>query len=65
MACHSPCAAAGKPYHKPLASTQVLASEIAHYLGMDLGKIKTKRFADGEIYVQVQVSRGQRMRWVR
>lgn len=30
---------------------------MACYLGMDLGSIKIKRFADGEIYVQVQVSR--------
>jgi hypothetical protein len=35
---------------------QVLSSEIASYLGLELGKIKVKRFADGEIYVQVQVS---------
>ena len=34
---------------------QALASEVAHYLGLELGKIKTKRFADGEIYVQVCV----------
>ena len=27
---------------------------MAHYLGLELGKIKTKRFADGEIYVQVR-----------
>jgi hypothetical protein len=24
---------------------------------MELGKIKTKRFADGEVYVQIQVGR--------
>lgn len=35
---------------------QALAQEVAHYLGMDLSGIKIKRFADGEIYVQVQVS---------
>ena len=35
---------------------QALAQEVACYLGMDLGGIKIKRFADGEIYVQVQVS---------
>jgi phosphoribosylpyrophosphate synthetase len=29
---------------------------VASYLGLELGKIKIKRFADGEIYVQVQVS---------
>ena len=28
---------------------------MACYLGLDLGGIKIKRFADGEIYVQVQV----------
>lgn len=33
-----------------------LAQEVAHYLGMDLSAIKIKRFADGEIYVQVQES---------
>eukprot|EP01025_Chloroclados_australasicus_P013885 TRINITY_DN1650_c0_g1_i2.p1 TRINITY_DN1650_c0_g1~~TRINITY_DN1650_c0_g1_i2.p1 ORF type:complete len:457 (+),score=33.53 TRINITY_DN1650_c0_g1_i2:157-1371(+) len=33
-----------------------LAQEVAHYLGMDLSPIKIKRFADGEIYVQVQES---------
>ena len=27
--------------------------EVACYLGLELGKIKIKRFADGEIYVQV------------
>lgn len=33
-----------------------LAQEIACYLGRDLGKIRIKRFADGEIYVQLQES---------
>ncbi|XP_058726703.1 ribose-phosphate pyrophosphokinase 1-like [Vicia villosa] len=33
-----------------------LAQEIACYMGPDLGKIKIKRFADGEIYVQLQES---------
>eukprot|EP01018_Ginkgo_biloba_P039643 Gb_35442 [translate_table: standard] len=33
-----------------------LSQEIACYLGRDLGKIKIKRFADGEIYVQLQES---------
>jgi len=33
-----------------------LSAEVAHYLGMELGKIKIKRFADGETYVQVQES---------
>ncbi|KAF7139623.1 hypothetical protein RHSIM_Rhsim07G0123400 [Rhododendron simsii] len=30
--------------------------EIAWYMGLDLGRIKIKRFADGEIYVQLQES---------
>lgn len=34
---------------------QALAQEVACYLGLDLSHIKIKRFADGEIYVQVQV----------
>ncbi len=38
---------------------QALAHEVACYLGMDLGGIKIKRFADGEIYVQVQVKEMQ------
>lgn len=33
-----------------------LAQEIACYLGLELGKIKIKRFADGELYVQLQES---------
>uniref|UniRef100_A0A0D9XJ44 ribose-phosphate diphosphokinase n=1 Tax=Leersia perrieri TaxID=77586 RepID=A0A0D9XJ44_9ORYZ len=33
-----------------------LASEVACYLGMELGKVKIKRFADGEMYVQLQES---------
>ncbi|CAL4937700.1 unnamed protein product [Urochloa decumbens] len=33
-----------------------LAHEIACYLGMDLGRVNIKRFADGEIYVQLQES---------
>ncbi|CAN7063304.1 unnamed protein product [Brassica rapa subsp. trilocularis] len=33
-----------------------LAQEISCYLGLELGKIKIKRFADGEIYVQLQES---------
>ncbi|GFR51688.1 hypothetical protein Agub_g14131 [Astrephomene gubernaculifera] len=37
-------------------SNPILAGEVAHYLGMELGKIKCKRFADGEIYVQIQES---------
>ncbi|XP_048227796.1 ribose-phosphate pyrophosphokinase 1 isoform X3 [Ricinus communis] len=33
-----------------------LSQEIACYMGLELGKIKIKRFADGEIYVQLQES---------
>ncbi len=33
-----------------------LAHEVAHYLGMDLGPMVRKRFADGEIYIQIQES---------
>ena len=36
---------------------QMLAQEVACYLGLPLSNIKVKRFADGEIYVQVQVGR--------
>ncbi|EFN55315.1 hypothetical protein CHLNCDRAFT_31270, partial [Chlorella variabilis] len=34
-------------------SNPALSQEVACYLGLDLGKMKIKRFADGEIYVQV------------
>ncbi|KAJ0666129.1 putative ribose-phosphate diphosphokinase [Helianthus annuus] len=33
-----------------------LSKEIARYMGLDLGMIDVKRFADGEIYVQLQES---------
>lgn len=33
-----------------------MIQEISCYLGLELGKIKIKRFADGEIYVQLQES---------
>lgn len=33
-----------------------LAQEVACYLGLDLTPVKIKRFADGEVYVQVQES---------
>ncbi|KAL3497706.1 hypothetical protein ACH5RR_040438 [Cinchona calisaya] len=33
-----------------------LSQEIAWYMGLNLGKINIKRFADGEIYVQLQES---------
>lgn len=32
-----------------------MSNEVAQYLGLELGKVKCKRFADGEIYVQIQV----------
>ncbi|KAE9613742.1 putative ribose-phosphate diphosphokinase [Lupinus albus] len=34
----------------------VLSQEIARYMALELGKISIKRFADGEIYVQLQES---------
>lgn len=37
-------------------ANQALSHEVACYLGIDLGGIKVKRFADGEIYVQLQES---------
>lgn len=33
-----------------------LAQEVARYLGMDIGPMIRKRFADGELYIQVQES---------
>lgn len=38
------------------SANPLLAQEIACYLGMELGRIKIKRFADGEIHVQLQES---------
>ncbi|XP_073099512.1 ribose-phosphate pyrophosphokinase 1 [Elaeis guineensis] len=38
------------------AANLSLAQEVASYLGLNLGKINIKRFADGEIYVQLQES---------
>ncbi|KAL3690573.1 hypothetical protein R1sor_016882 [Riccia sorocarpa] len=37
-------------------ANEQLAQEIACYMGLELGKIRIKRFADGEIYVQLQES---------
>lgn len=37
------------------ANTQ-LSLEVARYLGMDLGPMVRKRFADGELYIQIQES---------
>lgn len=33
-----------------------LAQEVAHYLGLELGPMQSKTFADGELYVQIQES---------
>ncbi len=33
-----------------------LAQEVARYLGMDIGPMLRKRFADGELYIQIQES---------
>ncbi|CAN6290639.1 unnamed protein product [Urochloa humidicola] len=38
------------------SANPLLAQEIACYLGVDLDRAKIKRFADGEIYVQLQES---------
>lgn len=38
------------------SANTVLAKEVARYLGMDLGPMVRKRFADGELYVQIQES---------
>ena len=37
-------------------SNEGLSREVAQYLGISLGDIKIKKFADGEIYVQLQES---------
>ncbi|XP_050234928.1 ribose-phosphate pyrophosphokinase 1-like [Mercurialis annua] len=38
------------------SSNPSLSKEVARYLGLEPGKINIKRFADGEIYVQLQES---------
>ncbi len=38
-----------------MIAPQALAQEVACYLGIELSGIKIKRFADGEIYVQILV----------
>lgn len=38
------------------SANTVLAKEVARYLGMDLGPMVRKRFADGELYIQIQES---------
>lgn len=38
------------------SANTVLAQEVARYLGIDLGPMIRKRFADGELYIQIQES---------
>ncbi len=38
------------------SANPVLANEVARYLGLDLGPMIRKQFADGEMYVQIQES---------
>ncbi|XP_024381725.1 ribose-phosphate pyrophosphokinase 1 isoform X3 [Physcomitrium patens] len=38
------------------SANPLLSQEIACYMGLNLGQIKIKRFADGEIYVQLEES---------
>ncbi|MDJ0581795.1 ribose-phosphate pyrophosphokinase [Crocosphaera sp.] len=38
------------------SSNILLAQEVARYLGMDIGPMIHKRFADGELYIQIQES---------
>ncbi|MEO0455702.1 MAG: ribose-phosphate pyrophosphokinase [Cyanobacteria bacterium P01_A01_bin.114] len=38
------------------SSNLPLSREVAHYLGIDLGPMVRKRFADGELYIQIQES---------
>lgn len=38
------------------SANTLLAQEIARYLGMDLGPMIRKQFADGELYIQIQES---------
>ncbi|MGQ4649758.1 ribose-phosphate pyrophosphokinase [Lyngbya aestuarii] len=38
------------------SSNTPLAKEVARYLGMDLGPMVRKQFADGELYIQIQES---------
>jgi ribose-phosphate pyrophosphokinase len=51
-----PCGLSLTFFPLPSRPNQVLANEVACYLGLNLTPIKIKRFADGEIYVQVQES---------
>jgi ribose-phosphate pyrophosphokinase len=38
------------------SANTLLAQEVARYLGIDLGPMVRKRFADGELYIQIQES---------
>lgn len=38
------------------SANELLAQEVAAYLGVDLGPITRKQFADGEVYIQIQES---------
>lgn len=38
------------------SANALLAQEVARYLGIDLGPMVRKRFADGELYIQIQES---------
>lgn len=38
------------------SSNPSLSQEVARYLGMDIGPMLRKRFADGELYIQIQES---------
>ncbi len=38
------------------SANPILSQEVCRYLGMDLGPMIRKRFADGELYVQIQES---------
>lgn len=38
------------------SANRLLAREVARYLGLDLGPMIRKRFADGELYIQIQES---------
>ncbi|NET08991.1 MAG: ribose-phosphate diphosphokinase, partial [Symploca sp. SIO2B6] len=38
------------------SANSLLAQEVARYLGMDLGPMVRKQFADGELYIQIQES---------
>jgi len=56
----SPLASRPLPPPRPLTSPSppafTCAQEVANYLGMELGQRVIKKFADGEVYVQIQES---------